>query len=54
MQRHGSRLRVELDADGCTVEVLEGHPVPLENPDRSVVRIGPGERHRIPRAVLPE
>jgi alpha,alpha-trehalose phosphorylase len=54
MQRHGSRLRVDIDADGCTVEVLEGHPVPIENPDRSVVRVGPGEKHRIPRSELPD
>ena len=29
MQRHGSRMRVELDADGCTVHVLDGEPVPI-------------------------
>ena len=29
MQRHGSRMRVELDADGCTVTVLDGDPVPI-------------------------
>ena len=29
MQRHGSRMRVELDADGCTVHVLDGDPVPI-------------------------
>jgi alpha,alpha-trehalose phosphorylase len=54
MQRHGSRLRVDIDQDGCTVDVLAGHPVPIEAPDRSVVRVPPGETYRIPRAVLPE
>ena len=54
MQRHGSRLRVEIDADGCTVEVLDGHPVPIEAPDRSVVRVDVGERYRVPRQALPE
>ena len=29
VQRHGSRMRVELDADGCTVTVLDGDPVPI-------------------------
>ena len=29
MQRHGSRMRVELDAEGCTVHVLDGEPVPI-------------------------
>ena len=54
MQRHGSRLRVEIDADGCTVEVLDGHPVPIEGPDRTVVRVDVGERHRVPRQSLPD
>ena len=30
MQRHGSRMRVDLDATGCTVNVLSGPPVPIE------------------------
>ncbi|WP_117000066.1 glycoside hydrolase family 65 protein [Desertimonas flava] len=29
IQRHGSRLRVDLDPDGCTVTVVDGHPVPI-------------------------
>ncbi len=29
VQRHGSRLRVELDHAGCTVTVLSGEPVPI-------------------------
>ncbi len=28
-QHHGSRLHVELDADGCTVSVIDGDPVPI-------------------------
>ena len=26
---HGSRMRIELDGDGCTVTVVEGDPVPI-------------------------
>ena len=37
MQRHGARLLVELDADGCTVHVLDGPPVPIESSDRSSI-----------------
>jgi alpha,alpha-trehalose phosphorylase len=29
LERHGSRLRVGLDRDGCTVTVLGGEPVPI-------------------------
>jgi alpha,alpha-trehalose phosphorylase len=54
MQRHGSSLRVDIDQEGCTVEVLAGHPVPIEAPDRSVVRVAPGDTYRIPRTVLPD
>jgi alpha,alpha-trehalose phosphorylase len=54
IQRHGTSLRVELDQEGCTVAVLEGHPVPIEGPGRSIVRVAPGETHRVPRAVLPD
>ena len=40
LQRHGSRLRVELDREGCTVHVLSrGHPVPI---DRTTT---PGEQN---------
>jgi alpha,alpha-trehalose phosphorylase len=54
MQRHGARLRVSIDAEGSTVEVLDGHPVPIESPDRAeVVRVAPGESYRIPRTELP-
>ena len=50
MQRHGSKLLVELDHDGATVTVLDGHPVPIEDgPRGAVVHIDVGESHRIPR-----
>ena len=53
MQRHGSHMRVELDADGCTVHVLDGPPVPIEGSDRSsVVRVEPGESHRVARVAI--
>jgi alpha,alpha-trehalose phosphorylase len=29
VQHHGSRLHIELDADGCTVTVVSGDPVPV-------------------------
>ena len=28
-QHHGSRMHIELDADGCTVSVIDGEPVPI-------------------------
>ena len=50
MQRHGSRLRVDIDADGCVVHVLDGNPVPIEQVARGpVVHVAPGESLRIPR-----
>ena len=53
MQRHGSKLHVELDRDGCTVTVLDGHPVPIEDgPGGAVVHVAPGESHRIPRVPV--
>jgi alpha,alpha-trehalose phosphorylase len=53
MQRHGSRLRVRIDAGGCTVEVLGGPPVPIGSSDRTtVVRVDVGESHHIPRVDL--
>ena len=55
MQRHGSRMTVELDADGCTVTVLDGPPVPIEmtrrrHPSRSSAS-PPGSSHRVPRSA---
>ena len=52
LQRHASRMQVDLDADGCTVHVIDGPPVPIESSDRSsVVRVEPGESHRINRGA---
>jgi Glycosyl hydrolase family 65, C-terminal domain len=53
MQRHGSKLLVEIDSGGCTVHVLDGHPVPIEDGPRGpIVHIPPGERHRIARVPV--
>jgi alpha,alpha-trehalose phosphorylase len=30
-QHHGSRLRIELDGEGCTVTVIDGEPVPIHS-----------------------
>jgi alpha,alpha-trehalose phosphorylase len=48
MQRHGSKLRVDIDRTGCTVTVLDGPPVPLDVGD-TIVHIGAGEAQRIER-----
>lgn len=51
MQRHGSRLVVDLDHGGCTVQVLSGHPVPIDvNPvgdEQKVVMVPAGDSVRI-------
>ncbi|MFV0308777.1 MAG: glycoside hydrolase family 65 protein [Desertimonas sp.] len=56
LQRHGSRLRVEIDLGGCTVEVLSGNPVPIEphavEPSNPVL-VGPGESIRIESVPVP-
>ena len=49
MQRHGRGLQVELDADGCTVTVLAGPPVPIKQGDE-LVEVAVGAPHRIARA----
>ena len=50
LQRHGSRMVVDLDRTGCTVTVIDGNPVPIEDgPRGAVVHIDVGESHRIPR-----
>ncbi|MET0579701.1 MAG: glycosyl hydrolase family 65 protein, partial [Ilumatobacteraceae bacterium] len=54
MQRHGSRMTVELDADGCTVTVIDGPPVPIEVRDGATVtiaRVPAGSSHRVPRSA---
>ncbi len=56
IQRHGSRMSVDLDATGCTVNVLSGPPVPIEQMEGescTVVRVEPGSSIRIPRPVMP-
>jgi alpha,alpha-trehalose phosphorylase len=56
MQRHGAKMLVELDAEGCTVTVLDGPPVPIitgTGADHEVVHVSPGSSQRIPRADLP-
>ena len=53
MRRHGSKLKVELDAGGATVTVLDGHPVPIEDGRHgAVVHVNAGESHRIPRVPV--
>ncbi len=57
MQRHGAKMLVELDAEGCTVTVLDGPPVPIitgTGADHEVVHVSPGSSQRIPRADLPD
>ena len=57
MQRHGARMLVDLDADGCTVSVLDGHAVPIDVTDddgtRRIVEVHPGDSLRIPRRGPP-
>jgi hypothetical protein len=47
--RHGARLVVDVDADGCTVMVETAPGAPIQTAD-GVVRINAGEQVRIPRA----
>ncbi len=51
LQRHGARMRVDLDPDGCTVCVLDGGSVPIDTPD-GVVEVLTGSNIRIPRTEL--
>jgi alpha,alpha-trehalose phosphorylase len=46
--RHGARLKVDVDQEGCTVTAESGPGAPIETAD-GVVRIGIGEHLRIPR-----
>ena len=57
IQRHGAKMVVELDADGCTVTVLSGPPVPIitgTGAEHEVVHVAPGSSQRIPRVKLPD
>jgi alpha,alpha-trehalose phosphorylase len=47
--RHGARLRVDVDPDGCTITVETAPGVPIQTPE-GVARIAAGEQVRIPRA----
>jgi alpha,alpha-trehalose phosphorylase len=56
MQRHGAKMLVELDAEGCTINVLDGPPVPIitgTGPKHEVVHVPPGSSQRVPRVELP-
>ena len=55
IQRHGSRMVVDLDHDGCTVSVLDGHEdgVPIEL-DGIVQQVKPGTSCRIKSVDVPE
>ena len=56
MQRHGARMLVELDGEGCTVTALDGPPVPLhveEDGEMRTVQLEAGSSQRIPRVRLP-
>jgi alpha,alpha-trehalose phosphorylase len=46
--RHGARLKVDVDRDGCTVTAETAPGAPIETGE-GVVRIGIGEHLRIPR-----
>ena len=46
--RHGARLVVDVDQDGCTVKVETAPGAPIQTAE-GVVRFGPGEQVRIPR-----
>ena len=48
LQRHGSKLRVELDPDGCTVSVVRGAGVAIAH-DGEQLMVTTDEPHRIPR-----
>jgi alpha,alpha-trehalose phosphorylase len=48
MARHGARLRIDLDPDGCTITVLDGPGVPLRI-DGAIVRVDAGDQRRIDR-----
>jgi alpha,alpha-trehalose phosphorylase len=54
MQRHRSRLLVELDRGGCTVHVLSGDPVPVDlaaaGEEQQLVMVAAGESIRIESA----
>ncbi len=56
MQRHGSRMVIELNHEGCTVHVLSGNPVPIDvapmGEPPKVVLVGPGDSLRVDAVPL--
>ncbi len=46
LRRHGSDLKVTVDADGASIEVLDGNPVPIRRGD-DVIHVEPGKSLRI-------
>jgi alpha,alpha-trehalose phosphorylase len=48
IERHGSKLLVELDATGATINVLAGPPLPLDT-GAQIVQVAAGSSHRIER-----
>ncbi|MDQ3468893.1 MAG: glycoside hydrolase family 65 protein [Actinomycetota bacterium] len=56
MQRHGSRMHVDLTHEGCTVTVVDGPPVPIDvsgDGAYEVVTVQPGGSQFIPAVHLP-
>ncbi len=47
LRRHGSSLRVSIDHERSTVEVLDGPPVPVRLADGTTVRVEPGTHLRL-------
>jgi alpha,alpha-trehalose phosphorylase len=48
LQRHGSKLIVDLDQHGCTISVVDGPPVPIDT-DHGVIEVAAGSQHRVAR-----
>jgi len=47
LRRHGSSLRVVITHDRSTIEVLDGHPVPVRLEDGTVVHVESGDSLRV-------
>ena len=50
--RHGSRMRIDVDRDGCLVSVLSGPPVPLVDGDEHLL-VDQGSSYRVAPVKLP-
>ena len=46
LQRHNTRINVDVDEDGCVVTVLDGPPLPLADGD-DALRVEAGASHRV-------